>query len=306
MTGTSNRAIYGALIANTAIAVSKFTAAFFTGSSSMLSEGIHSLVDTGNGILLLLGIKKSNRPADEKHPFGYGNEIYFWSFIVAILIFALGGGFAIYEGVTHILHPKELKDVIWNYIVLMLAIVFEGSALIVALKQFNKNRGKKTLFRALVDTKDTPTAAIVIEDSAALIGLIIALLSVFIGQITGNVYIDGIGSVLIGLLLISVSVFFAFECKSLLIGEGLEKENIEKILSILEADKNVTAYKRPLSIYFGPHEVLINLNVNFKDDLISDEIESTVDRIETNIKKSIPVVNRIFIEAETIITKKKS
>ncbi len=306
MTGTSNRAIYGALIANTAIAVSKFSAAFFTGSSSMLSEGIHSLVDTGNGILLLLGIKKSSRPADEKHPFGYGNEIYFWSFIVAILIFALGGGFAIYEGVTHILHPKELKDVIWNYIVLMLAIVFEGSALIVALKQFNKNRGKKTLFRALVDTKDTPTAAIVIEDSAALIGLIIALLSVFIGQITGNVYIDGIGSVLIGLLLISVSVFFAFECKSLLIGEGLEKENIEKILSILEADKNVTAYKRPLSIYFGPHEVLINLNVNFKDDLISDEIESTVDRIETNIKKSIPVVNRIFIEAETIITKKKS
>ena len=306
MAGTSKRAIYGALIANTAIAISKFIAASFTGSSSMLSEGIHSLVDTGNGILLLLGIKRSNKPADEKHPFGYGNEIYFWSFIVAILIFALGGGFAIYEGVTHILHPKELKDVIWNYIVLMLAIVFEGSALIVALKQFNKNRGKKTLFRALVDTKDTPTAAIVIEDSAALIGLIIALLSVFIGQITGNVYIDAIGSVLIGLLLISVSVFFAFECKSLLIGEGLEKENIEKILSILEADKNVTAYKRPLSIYFGPHEVLINLNVNFKDDLISDEIESTVDRIETNIKKSIPVVNRIFIEAETIITKKKS
>ncbi|MCF6365976.1 MAG: cation diffusion facilitator family transporter [Bacteroidales bacterium] len=304
MEGTSNKAIYGALIANIAIAISKFIAASFTGSSSMMSEGIHSLVDTGNGILLLLGIKKSKRPADEKHPFGYGNEVYFWSFIVAILIFALGGGFALYEGIVHILHPKELNDVIWNYVVLSLAIVFEGSALLVALKQFNKTRKGKSFFRALVDTKDTSTAAIVIEDSAALVGLTIALLSVFLGQITGIVYFDGIGSVLIGLLLISVSVFFALECKSLLIGEGLQEEDVEKIVQILASEKNVTAYKRPLSLYFGPNEVLINLNANFKDDLISDEIEQTVDRIEKQIKSRIPAVNRIFIEAETIKTNK--
>ncbi len=304
MAGTSNKAIYGALIANSAIAISKFIAASFTGSSSMMSEGIHSLVDTGNGVLLLLGIKKSKRPADEKHPFGYGNEVYFWSFIVAILIFALGGGFALYEGIIHILHPKELSDVIWNYVVLSLAIVFEGSALYVAFKQFNKTRRGKSFFKALVDTKDTATAAIVIEDSAALLGLTIALFSVFLGQITGIVYFDGIGSVLIGLLLISVSVFFALECKSLLIGEGLQEEDVEKIEEILASEKNVTAYKRPLSLYFGPNEVLINLNANFKDGLISDEIEQTVDRIENQIKNSIPVVNRIFIEAETIKTNK--
>jgi len=304
MKGKSHKAIYGALVANLLIAISKFIAAFFTGSSSMLSEGIHSTVDTGNEVLLLLGIKRSSRPADEKHPFGYGNEIYFWSFIVAILIFALGGGFAIYEGVEHILNPRPLTNVIWNYVVLTTAIVFEGSALIIAMKQFNKTRGNKSLYRALVDTKDSSTAAVVIEDTAAIIGLVIAILSVLLGHITGNPYFDGIGSIVIGLLLTGVSVFFALECKSLLIGEGMQEEGIVKIEKILEEEENVTIYKRPLSLYFGPNEVLINLNVNFRDDLIADEIEATVDRIEQQIKDAIPAVNRIFIEAETFKTKK--
>ncbi len=306
MSGTSKKAIYGAVIANIAIAISKFTAAVFTGSSTMLSEGIHSLVDTGNGILLLLGIKKSKRPADENHPFGYGNEVYFWSFIVAVLIFALGGGIALYEGIEHILHPKEVTDVIWNYVVLILAIVFEGSALSIGLKEFNKTRGNVSFYKALIETKDTSTAAIVIEDSAAVAGLTIALITLFLGQITGIEYFDGIGSVLIGLLLLSVSTFFAIECKSLLIGEGLPESDIHKINSILSKDEAVTAYKRPLTLFFGPDEVLVNLNVNFKDDLVSDEIEQIVDRLENEIKKSIPSVNRIFIEAETILTKRKS
>jgi len=304
MSGTSKKAIYGAVIANIAIAISKFTAAVFTGSSTMLSEGIHSLVDTGNGILLLLGIKKSKRPADENHPFGYGNEVYFWSFIVAVLIFALGGGIALYEGIEHILHPKEVTDVIWNYVVLILAIVFEGSALSIGLKEFNKTRGNVSFYKALIETKDTSTAAIVIEDSAAVAGLTIALITLFLGQITGIEYFDGIGSVLIGLLLLSVSTFFAIECKSLLIGEGLPESDIHKINSILSKDEAVTAYKRPLTLFFGPDEVLVNLNVNFKDDLVSDEIEQIVDRLENEIKKSIPSVNRIFIEAETILTGK--
>ncbi len=304
MAGSSKKAIYGAIIANSAIAISKFIAAVFTGSSTMMSEGIHSLVDTGNGILLLFGIKRSRKPANKKHPFGYGNEVYFWSFIVSILIFALGGGIALYEGIEHILHPSKLENVLWNYVVLGIAIVFEGAALRVALKQFNKTRGNKSYLKALVDTKDTSTAAVVIEDTAALVGLVIALFSILLAQLTGIVYFDGIGSVLIGLLLISVSAFFALECKSLLIGEGLLEEDIEKINKILEDEDNVTAYKRPLSLYFGPEEVLVNLNVNFKDDLISDEIEQTVDRIENIIKNSIPTVNRIFIEAETIKTKK--
>lgn len=303
MAGTSKKAIYGAIIANTLIAVSKFIAAIFTGSSTMMSEGIHSLVDTGNGVLLLFGIKQSKKPADEQHPFGYGNEVYFWSFIVAVLIFALGGGIALYEGIHHILHPQEISDPIWNYVVLVLAIGFEGSALHVALKHFNKTRGDASFRKALVDTKDTATAAIVIEDAAAVTGLTIALVTLLLGQITGIVYFDGIGSVLIGILLLSVSTFFAIECKSLLIGEGLPEDDIKKIKKILSNDKNVTAYKRPLSLYFGPEEVLVNLNVDFKDELVSDEIEYTVDRIEKKIRDAVPSVNRIFIEAETIKTK---
>ena len=304
MAGSSKKAIYGAIIANSLIAVSKFVASFFTGSSSMLSEGIHSLVDTGNGVLLLFGIKRSQKPADEKHPFGYGSEIYFWSFVVAILIFALGGGIALYEGIEHLLHPRQLENVKWNYVVLSLALVFEGSALRVAMKEFNKTRGNKSIIAALKDSKDMSTSAIVIEDTAALVGLLIALICVFLGDVTGIVYFDGLGSVLIGLLLISVSLFFAIECKGLLIGEGLMQGDVDKIEKILSDNKNVVAFKRPLSLYFGPDDVLVNLDVNFNDNLTSDEIELSVDQLEKDIKASLPVVNRIFIEAETIKTSK--
>ena len=304
MAGSSKIAIYGAIAANTAIAVSKFAAAFFTGSAAMLSEGIHSLVDTGNGVLLLFGIRLSQKPPDSTHPFGHGNEIFFWSFVVAILIFALGGGIALYEGVQHILQPRQLENVHWNYVVLVLAMIFEGSALRVALKQFEVSRKGRSFIRALKDSKDSTTIAVVVEDSAALVGLVIALLSVFLGQITGWAYFDGIGSVLIGVLLVSVAYFFAVECKALLIGEGLGTANIEKIQAILEEDPRVFSHRRPLSLYFGPDEVLVNLDVHFVDGLSSDQIEETVDRIEAHIKKAVPKVNRIYIEAETISRKK--
>ena len=304
MAGSSKIAIYGAIAANSAIAVSKFIAAFFTGSSAMLSEGVHSLVDTGNGILLLFGIKLSKNPPDDKHPFGYGNEIFFWSFVVAILIFALGGGIAIYEGVRHILHPRQLANVQWNYVVLILAMIFEGAALRVALKQFNASRRNKPFMRALKDSKDSSTVAVVVEDTAALLGLMIAFLSVLLGQLSGWPYFDGIGSVLIGVLLVSVAFFFAVECKALLVGESLLSEEIEKIDQILDEEPRVSVYRRPLSLYFGPNEVLVNLDVHFIDDLNSDQIEQTVDRIEDRIKTALPSVNRIYIEADTIKTKK--
>ena len=309
MAGSSKKAIYGAILANIAIAISKFIAAFFTSSSSMLSEGIHSLVDTGNGALLLFGINKSNTPADEHHPYGYGNEVYFWSFVVAVLIFALGGGIALFEGIEAILYPPkevEREHIMWNYVVLGLAMLFEGSALRVALKQFNSTRGDKSFIQELVDIKDTSTAAIVIEDSAALIGLAMAFICVALGDITDIVYFDGIGSILIGLLLISVSLFFATECKDLLIGEGLIESDLKKITEILDNEENVIAYKRPLSLYFGPNEVLVNLDANFKDELTADDIEKTIDNIESKIKQVLPFVNRIFIEAETIKTKKRT
>ena len=300
MAGSSKIAIYGAIAANTAIAISKFVAAFFTGSSAMLSEGIHSLVDTGNGILLLFGIRLSQRPPDENHPFGYGNEVFFWSFVVAILVFSLGGGIAIYEGIDHLLHPRQLTNVQWNYLVLILAMIFEGAALRVALKHFNATRGSKSFLRALKDSKDSSTVAIVIEDSAALLGLIIAFLSVLLGQLTGWVYFDGLGSVLIGLLLIAVSFLFAAECKALLVGEGLLPEDVDKIVVLLEQEPRVARFRRPLSLYFGPSEVLVNLDVHFVDDLASDEIELTIEGVEARIREALPVVNRIFVEADRI------
>lgn len=305
MAGSSKKAIYGAIIANTAIAISKFIAAFFTGSASMLSEGIHSLVDTGNGALLLLGIRKSKKPADAQHPYGYGNEVYFWSFIVAVLIFALGGGIALFEGIEAVLHPKpevNREYIVWNYAVLIFALIFEGSALMVALKQFNATRGDNSFYQALRDSKDTSTAAIVIEDSAALIGLGIALIAVFAADMTGNVYFDGLGSIFIGLLLVSVSLFFAVECKDLLIGEGLMQADLKKITTILDEEPEIDIYKRPLSLYFGPNEVLVNLDVRFKRGMTSSQIEMAIDRVESKIKKAIPAVNRIFIEAETVKT----
>lgn len=300
MAGASKIAIYGAIAANTAIAISKFVAAYFTGSSAMLSEGIHSLVDTGNGILLLNGIRLSKKPPDPDHPFGYGKEIFFWSFVVAILIFALGGGIAIYEGVQHLLHPRELSNVQWNYVVLVLAMIFEGAALRIALREFRPQRRGRTLLKALRDSKDSTTVAVVVEDSAALFGLVIAFLSVLLGHVTGWPYFDGAGSVLIGVLLIGVSWFFAIECKALLVGEGLSQRNVQKINLILEEEPNVANYHRPLSLYFGPNEVLVNLDVHFIDGLSSDDIEETVDRIEQRIKASLPNVNRIYIEAERI------
>ncbi len=300
MAGSSNRAIYGAILANTAIAICKFTAAFFTGSSAMFSEGIHSLVDTGNGFLLLIGVRKSKKPADDAHPFGYGKEIFFWSFIVALLIFALGGGFAIREGIKHLQNPEPLSHVRWNYLVLLLAMIFEGAALRVALQEFNKTRGSKSFLKALKDSKDSTTVAVVIEDTAALMGLMIAFFAVLLGQITGWVYFDGLGSVLIGVLLVSVSLFFAIECKALLIGEGLLPEDLDKITSILEEEQRVLSFLRPLTLYFGPNQVLVNLDVNFADSLTSDDIEETIDRLESKIKAALPVVNRIYIEAETL------
>lgn len=306
MASGSKKAIYGAILANTAIALSKFVAAFFTGSSAMLSEGIHSLVDTGNGFLLLIGVRNSKKPADSTHPFGYGKEIFFWSFVVALLIFALGGGLAINTGIKHLLHPQSLTNVGWNYLVLFLAMVFEGAALRVALQEFNKNRKGKPFFQALRDSKDSTTVAVVIEDTAALLGLALAFLAVLLGQLTGWVYFDGLGSILIGVLLVSVSLFFAIKCKALLIGEGLMGDDLARISLILEQERRVLSYNRPLSLYFGPEQVLVNLDVNFTDDLSADDIEDTIDSLESKIKKALPVVNRIYIEAETISRRRRS
>ena len=302
--GSSKSAIYGALIANFAIAVSKFTASAFTGSSAMLSEGIHSMVDTGNQLLLLLGIKRSTRPADPRHPFGYGKELYFWSLIVAILLFALGGGMSLYEGIIHIKHPEPTSDPLWNYIVLGLAFVFESVAWVIAYRALKKEKNMGFIKR-LRASKDPSIFVVIFEDTAALLGVVVAFLGVYLGHALENPYLDGVASVIIGLILGSVSILLASESKGLLLGEGVAPSVFEGVKKIMLDDEAVAKIQDPLTMHFGPEEVLLAVNVEFRSELSSEEIAYSVDRIEQNIRSKYPEVKRIFIEAESISTKKR-
>lgn len=299
--GASHLAIYGAIFANLAIAISKFVAAAFTGSSAMISEGIHSLVDTGNGLLLLLGIRLSKRPPDVQHPFGHGKELYFWTLIVAVLIFAIGGGMSFYEGITHIQHPNPLQDPTWNYIVLGLAILFEGISFLIAMRQFAQVREKgKSFWRAIKESKDPGIFAIILEDSAALIGLVIALVGVFLGHQLQNPLIDGFASILIGILLAVVAVVLVIESKALLIGEGGRPELVAGITELVRADEAVENLKTPITMHFGPQEVLLALNVHFRKEMALGDTETAINRLEYRIREKYPEVKRIFIEAQSL------
>ncbi|MFD1095923.1 cation diffusion facilitator family transporter [Salegentibacter chungangensis] len=297
MAGSSKIAIYGAIGANTLIAISKFTASFFTGSSAMLAEGIHSLVDTGNGLLLLLGIKRSKQEPDDLHPFGYGKEVYFWSFVVSILIFALGGGFAIYEGVHALQDPHVIEDPTWNYVVLSAALVFEGIALYLALKTFNKAREKSgNIITNIVKSKDAATFAVIIEDTAAVIGLAIALLGVFLSQQLQNPYLDGAASVLIGILLISVATFLARESKGLLLGESARPEVIASVENILKKNINVSDWAVPQTMHFGPDSILMVIDVDLANELSLDQAEKTMESLRIEINHKHPKITQVFIQ----------
>lgn len=296
MAGESKIAIYGAIAANVLIAVSKFTASFFTGSSAMLAEGIHSLIDTGNGFLLLLGIKKSKRPADETHPFGYGKEVYFWSFVVSVMIFALGGGFAIYEGIHSIQHPEPMEDPIWNYAVLGAAILFEGTSLIIAIRTFNKTHPSGRLLGNIIKSKDPTNFAVIIEDSAAVAGLVVALLGVFLSQQLENPYFDGIASIIIGVILLIVSIFLARETKGLLLGESANEATLAQIRSILDAEPNVKAYRPPKTMHFGPNSILVVIELDLEEDLELVEAESQMAVLRKKILKDIPRVSVAVVQ----------
>lgn len=298
MAGNSKIAIYGAIVANSLIAISKFVASFFTGSSAMLAEGIHSLVDTGNGLLLLLGIKRSKQEPDALHPFGYGKEVYFWSFVVSILIFSLGGGFAIYEGIHALQDPHVVEDPTWNYVVLCAALVFEGAALYVALKAFNKSRMKsQNLIRSIIRSKDAATFAVIIEDTAAVMGLSIALLGVFLSQQLNNPYLDGAASVLIGILLLAVATFLAKESKGLLLGESAHPEVVMAIEKILERNINVMEWALPQTMHFGPDSVLLVIEVDLDDNLELLQAEQTMDSLRLEIKNKYPQITKVYIQS---------
>ncbi|MBO0359432.1 cation transporter [Hymenobacter sp. BT186] len=298
--GGSKIAIYGAIGANVAIAISKFVAAFFTGSSAMLSEGIHSLVDSGNGILILFGVKQSEKPADARHPFGRSKELYFWSLIVAILVFSVGGGMSFYEGIEHLKHPSPITDPTWNYVVLGLSLVFEGISFFLAFREFNKDRGDSSFWATLGRSKDPSVFAILMEDLAALIGLVIALLGVYFGHLLDNPYFDGGASICIGILLVSVAIFLIYKTKGLLVGEGVEDAILDELEALARQDHAVENIRRPLTMYMGPHDVVLALDVDFHDHLSANEVEQAISRLQDAVRVKFPEFKRIFIEAKSI------
>lgn len=301
--GASERPItvYGAIAANAVIGVSKFAAGIISGSSAMLSEAIHSVVDTGNELLLLLGIHRSKKPADELHPFGHGKELYFWSLIVAILLFGLGGGMSIYEGISHLRHPAVIKDPTWNYVVLGIAFIAEGTSWAIALNKLLKRRkAGQGIWEAVRASKNPAVFVVLAEDSAALLGIVVAFLGVLLGHTLSNPYLDGAASIIIGLILATVAAFLSYESRDLLVGESADADVLQAIRRLAEADPAVVGVSRPLTMHFGPDQVLLNLDIEFRPDLSASEITAAVDRLEAGIRKERPSIKRIFIEAESL------
>ena len=300
MAGETKIVIYIALCANVGIAVIKFIAAAFTGSSSMLSEGIHSTVDSTNQLLLLLGISKSKKSPDDSHPFGYGKELYFWSLIVAVLIFGIGGGMSIYEGIIHIRHPEPLHEPKWNYVVLGCAGIFEGTSFVITIRKFIALRGRRNFWSNLRGSKDPTLFVIIYEDGAALLGLLVAFCGVFLTNYFQLPVIDGFASILIGLLLAIVAVILIIESRNLLIGESTYREKVQGIYKIVYDDEDVYKLSKPLTMQMGPEEVLLALDVNFKTEINSSQIILAVQRLEKKIMAKYPHVKQIFIEAKNL------
>lgn len=295
----SKRVIFAAFVGNFAIAVTKFAAAAYTGSSAMLSEGIHSLVDTGNQALLLYGLKRAGRPADERHPFGYGKEMYFWAFVVAILIFAVGAGVSLYEGIERVRHPTTITNPTVNYVVLGLALIFESGSWYVAWKEFNAARGETTVMAAIRRSKDPAIFTVLLEDTAALLGLLIALIALIFSEMLAMPVLDGVASIGIGILLAAVAILLAYETKGLLIGEAAEPELDKGIRRVLAAQQHIERVNEVLTLHQGPRTILVTVSLDFRDGITADQVETTVSDIEERIRRINPAIGRVFIEAQS-------
>ena len=306
MTKKTNKvAIYAALAGNGIIAVIKFIASAYTGSSAMFSEAIHSVVDTGNQFLLLYGIKRSGRPADKTHPFGYGMEIYFWSFVVAILLFGLGAGVSVYEGISKIQNPHPLQNQLVNYIVIGFALFFEGIAFLIAYKELGRTKESKSLMRTIRASKDPTIFVVLFEDFAAVIGLVVAGLGIYLGEVFNLPTLDGIASIIIGLILAITASCLAFEIKGLLTGEAASEEIIAGIKSIIKDDPGVLYINEILTMHLGPTDILLNISLDFKDALSSGNVEETISALEAKIKNNFPEIKRVFIEAQSWMAQEK-
>ena len=299
MAGSSKKVIFAALIGNGAIAIAKFVMSALTGSAAMFSEGIHSVVDTGNQVLLLYGLKQAKKPPNDKFPFGHGKEVYFWSFVVALIIFAVGAGLSIYKGVQHIQHPHVITDPFWNYIVLGVAMIIEAFVFYVAIKEFNKVKGDDNYLAAIQKGKDPGLFVVLLEDAAAMAGLMVAMIGIGISQATGNYIFDGIASVIIGFILALVAILLAVETKGLLIGESADKKVVHGIRDVLHQTRGVQKVNEVLTMHMGPDYILVNLSVEFSDHIRTGEMEQLISSLDREIKVKYKNVRRIFIEAES-------
>ena len=290
--------MYVGIFSDLAIAAAKFIVAGLSHSSAMLAEAIHSVVDTCNGFLMLLGLRRSARPADRAHPFGYGKEVYFWTLIVTISIFGFGGGMSIYEGIARLVHPPQLESPTWSYIVLGIAAVFEGASLVVGLKKVQPKIAKrKTLMLVLRHSKDPLVFTVVFENAAALLGVLIAFAGVSLSHAFRNPRFDAAASILIGGILVIVSLLLARECGHLLIGESADAEIVEEVNQIVQQDPDFVSASTPLTMQMAPHEILLNLEVEFRDGLSTEQLESAIERLKREIREKVPDVHRIFLEA---------
>ncbi|MFD2207617.1 cation diffusion facilitator family transporter [Kiloniella antarctica] len=300
MAGNSSKiVIFAALAGNGLIAITKAFAAAYTGSSAMFSEAIHSAVDTGNQGLLLYGLHRSARPADARHPYGYGRELYFWAFVVALLVFAIGSGVSIYEGIHKIMNPQPIENPMVNFIVLGAALVFEGAAWFIAFKEFNKKVKDGKYFAAVAASKDPSIFAVLLEDTAALLGLLVAMAGLGLGILLDIPELDGLASVIIGILLAIIAWVLAYETKGLLIGESANSEVETNIRRIIAKQSSILRVNEILSLQNGPMDILVTLSIDFKDGILSQEVEATIAKIEKEIRTAQPDVRKVFIEAQS-------
>jgi cation diffusion facilitator family transporter len=299
MSDATGKVIFAGLAANVLVAVSKYVAAFFTGSSSMLSEAVHSTADCMNQVLLFHGMRRARQRPSAEYPLGHGREIYFWSFIVALLIFSLGAGVSVYEGISHILHPHEIESFVVSYAVLGVAVLLEAGSWTVAFKEFRRRKGARGWLQAAEETKDPRTLMMFSEDTAALLGLIIALMGTGAAQLTGNPVYDGIASIAIGLLLAVVALFLARENKRLLIGESARPALLDAIEKVTEEEGAVEELNGLLSFQLSPEEVVIVLSVHFTPTMRSTEVEEAIERLEARIRGDHPEVVMLVVKPQT-------
>jgi cation diffusion facilitator family transporter len=297
----SQKVIYAAIVANLGIATAKFIVAGITGSAAMVAEGIHSAVDTGNELLLLLGERNSVRPADRKHPFGYGKSLYFWALIVALSVFSLGGGLSIYHGIDALKAPPPLEDPLWNYVVLGLAAMFEGYSWNVSRKALNEMRKPgTTLWQAVRASKDASVFTVFIEDTAALLGIVIAASGIALGQYFGNPYFDPAASILIGVLLIGAAFMLARETGGLLVGESIDRDQLAALHALFEREPALDTVSSLRTMQMGPEEVLLAASVQFRRGMPIEQVEQAIARIEAAIAAEHPIIRRIYFEASAL------